>query len=110
MKRFTAVAFAALFALATAACSDSSSSSSAGGSSTSASASGATVSATEKDFAMALDQSSTTSGAITFSVTNQGSSTHEFVVFKTDLAPDRLPVKNGGANEDSNQLRLTKVG
>ena len=47
---------------------------------------------TEKDFAIALDSSSGKAGEITFSVKNEGPSVHEFVVFKTDLAPDQLPL------------------
>src|SRR3954462_15557136 len=105
MKRFSIVAVAAVFAVAMAGCSSSSSTTaSAGGSTESSSMSGATVNATEKDFAIGLDKSSTTSGGVTFAITNQGPSTHEFVVFKTDLPADKLPVKNGAVNEDSKQL------
>ena len=105
MKRF-AMAVAAVFTVAMAGCSSSSSSTSAsaGGTTASPGGSGATVNATEKDFAIALDQSSAPSGGVTFSVTNQGPSKHEFVVFKTDLPADKLPVKNGQVNEDSKQL------
>ena len=107
MKRSLVVAVAAVFAVAMAGCSSSSSSTtaSAGGSTESSSSmSGATVNATEKDFAIGLDTSSTTSGGVTFAITNAGPSTHEFVVFKTDLPADKLPVKNGQVNEDSKQL------
>lgn len=37
----------------------------------------------------------------TFDITNDGPSTHEFVVVQTDLAPDALPVEDGEAQEDS---------
>ena len=60
--------------------------------------------ATEKDFASSLDQTSVASGDVTFHITNEGSSTHEFVVFKTDLAPDKLPTKNGVVNAHAKQL------
>jgi uncharacterized cupredoxin-like copper-binding protein len=49
------------------------------------------VKATEKDFAITLDPTSTAAGEVTFDITNDGPSEHEFVVFKTDLAPDKLP-------------------
>jgi uncharacterized cupredoxin-like copper-binding protein len=61
---------------------------------------GATVTATEKDFAIALDSSQAGAGAVTFSITNDGPSVHEFVVFKTDLAPDQLPLANGSVDEE----------
>lgn len=52
------------------------------------------VGATEKDFAITLDKSTAEAGSVTFEVKNDGPSTHEFVVFKTDLAPDALPTKD----------------
>jgi uncharacterized cupredoxin-like copper-binding protein len=51
------------------------------------------VNATEKDFGITLDSSSVSSGKVTFHVTNNGPSTHEFVVFKTDLPEGNLPTK-----------------
>jgi uncharacterized cupredoxin-like copper-binding protein len=50
--------------------------------------------ATEKDFSISLDKTSVKTGEITFSVKNDGPSTHEFVVFQTDLAADQLPITN----------------
>jgi uncharacterized cupredoxin-like copper-binding protein len=40
-----------------------------------------------------------TAGKITFVVRNTGTARHEFVVIRTDLAPGKLPVKNGRASE-----------
>ena len=54
------------------------------------------VAATEKDFAIGLDAKSSGSGETTFNVHNEGASTHEFVVFETDLAEDALPVGDDG--------------
>jgi uncharacterized cupredoxin-like copper-binding protein len=114
LRRFVAVP-AFLLLLFGAACSSSndtssssgSTSSSSGastGSSTAASGSG-TIGATEKDFAISLDTTSTNSGPVTFDIQNQGPSTHEFVVFKTDIAQDQLPVGNDGTvNEDAKGL------
>lgn len=50
------------------------------------------VGATTKDFSITLDKASAKVGEVTFSVKNDGPSVHEFVVFKTDLAPDQLPL------------------
>lgn len=57
---------------------------------------GGAVNVTEKDFSIAIDPTSATAGAVDFSITNDGPSTHEFVVFKTDLAPDALPTSADG--------------
>src|SRR4051794_29589015 len=45
----------------------------------------ATVDVTEKDFAIAVTPGTASTGAVKFKITNTGPSTHEFVVFKTDL-------------------------
>ncbi len=79
----------ALVALGSVACSNNDNGEEAGGGG--GSGSGATVSTTEKDFAIALDPSSVAAGTVSFDIQNEGPSEHEFVVFKTDLAPDALP-------------------
>jgi len=106
MKRSIVLVMTATFALAMAACSSDSSSSSAGTSSTTAtespdSSSGDNVASTEKDFAIALDPASVASGEVTFNITNEGPSVHEFVVVQSDLAPDALPVKDNEVEEDT---------
>jgi uncharacterized cupredoxin-like copper-binding protein len=52
---------------------------------------GGGIGATLKDFQIDLAESSATAGEVTFNIKNDGPSAHEFVVFKTDLAPDALP-------------------
>lgn len=60
------------------------------------------VSATQKNFQIDLDKDSTTAGKVTFEVHNEGPSTHEFVVVKTDLAADALPLDDeGNVDEDA---------
>ena len=41
---------------------------------------------------------------MTFDVAERGPSTHEFVVFKTDLAPDALPVDDNGDVAESDEF------
>jgi uncharacterized cupredoxin-like copper-binding protein len=77
--------------------------------SSAASGASGTVGVTEKDFAIALDTSSVGSGQVTFNVTNQGPSTHEFVVFKTDLAPDKLPVDDSKSEVEEEGQGLEPV-
>ena len=93
-KRLT-IAVAAVAMLGAVACSSSSSSSSAGGTDTGG------VSATEKDFAIDLASTSAPAGSVTFDISNEGPSAHEFVVIQTDDAPDALPTKNGAVDEDN---------
>lgn len=50
-----------------------------------------TVSATLADFSMTLDPASASGGQVKFTIKNNGQETHEFVVFKTDLAEESLP-------------------
>jgi hypothetical protein len=58
-----------------------------------------TILTTEKDFGIALEETSTPTGAITFDITNDGPSTHELAVIKTDLAADALPVDGSTVTE-----------
>jgi uncharacterized cupredoxin-like copper-binding protein len=58
---------------------------------------------TQKDFSITLDKDTAKSGEVEFDIHNEGPSTHEFVVFKTDLAPDQLPVDSAGAVDESGQ-------
>jgi uncharacterized cupredoxin-like copper-binding protein len=91
-----AIAAVALGLLGAVACSSSSSStsSSAGGSDSGG------VSATEKDFEIDLATSTASAGSVTFNISNEGPSTHEFVIVQTDDAPDALPTKDGEVDED----------
>jgi uncharacterized cupredoxin-like copper-binding protein len=59
-----------------------------------------TIGTTERDFAIALEEDSTPAGSTAFDITNEGPSTHEFVVFRTDLAEDALPVDGATVTED----------
>jgi len=94
------IAAGALALVAAVGCSSSSSSSSssAGGSDTGG------VSATVKDFSIDLASSSAPAGSVTFNISNEGPSAHEFVILKTDDAPDALPVKDNEVEEDKLDL------
>jgi uncharacterized cupredoxin-like copper-binding protein len=62
---------------------------------------GNSVKATAADFTITLDSSTAKAGEVTFSITNDGPSVHEFVVFRTDLAADQLPT-----TEDENGIPI----
>lgn len=62
----------------------------------------ATVNVTLKEWSLTLDAASVAAGLVKFQVKNDGpNDTHEFVVVKTDLAPEQLPVDANGAVDES---------
>jgi len=110
---FWSVGLTAVIAVATSCGGASSSSSSSAGSSvpsvaTSESPEGTTVGTTVKDFAISLAAGTAPAGEVTFKVTNDGPTAHEFVVLKTDEAQDGLPVADGKAAEEGDGI--THVG
>jgi uncharacterized cupredoxin-like copper-binding protein len=62
------------------------------------------VSVAMKDWEIALDPGATSSGPITFEVTNDGPTTHEFEIFSGDVDPSSLPVEAGVANTEGLEL------
>ena len=63
-----------------------------------------TIDATLKDFEIQLSDSSAPAGEVTFEVKNEGPSVHEFVVFETDLKPDKLPTDDNGDVAEGDDL------
>jgi uncharacterized cupredoxin-like copper-binding protein len=59
-----------------------------------------------------LGSSSGTAGSVTFTVTNNGPSEHEFVVLQTDLAADQLPIttENGAQIASEEASDITNIG
>ena len=66
-----------------------------------------TVNVTEREFNIALDRASAPRGTVIFHVTNVGADTHEFLVIRTDRAPEALPTEaNGSYQEDGPGTQL----
>ena len=67
-----------------------------------------TVSVTVEEYQVIPETDSAPAGNITFNVTNNGpDDVHEFVVVKTDLAPDALPTKpDGSFDEDGDGVEV----
>ncbi len=59
------------------------------------------VNVTLREFSVTPDRSSAPAGRIRFHVTNAGTEGHEFLVIKTDLAPDALPTEPNGSYEEN---------
>jgi uncharacterized cupredoxin-like copper-binding protein len=77
--------------------------------STPAGSAGTTITATLKEWEIKVSSSSFAAGDIQINFTNNGDKDHEFIVRKTDLAADKLPLVSGGeddgrVNEDDSQL------
>lgn len=66
--------------------------------------SGPTVDVTLKDFSIHASTPSAKAGPVVFNVYNQGPATHEFVVVRTDLPADRLPIAADGLSVDEDAL------
>jgi uncharacterized cupredoxin-like copper-binding protein len=62
------------------------------------------VAVTIKDSSLTVDPGTFAPGDITFDIQNDGPSTHEFVVIRSDLEPGQLPVDNGLIPEDQIDL------
>src|SRR5919197_5051661 len=68
---------------------------------------GGGVGVTLADFTVTPDESISPAGDVTFDVTNDAEQTHEFVVFKTDLAEDQLPTnEDGDVDEEGEGVEL----
>jgi iron uptake system component EfeO len=70
----------------------------------SAGAGATTVNVTLQEWAVVPDAETAPAGEITFAVTNDGpDDVHEFVILRTDLAPDDLPTDEHGAVDESGE-------
>ena len=58
------------------------------------------VSVTLKEFSIVMSPPTFSARDVTFAIRNDGSIVHEFVILRTDDAPDALPVENGLIPED----------
>jgi uncharacterized cupredoxin-like copper-binding protein len=50
-----------------------------------------------KEYAITLSVPSVKAGTVKFGIRNNGSMVHDFDLYKTDLAPDKLPIDGGSA-------------
>jgi uncharacterized cupredoxin-like copper-binding protein len=75
-------------------------------SSPSVAAGGTTIDVTLQEWAVVPAATSAAAGEITFQITNDGpADVHEFVVLRSDLAPDALPTaSNGSADEAGGEV------
>ncbi len=65
---------------------------------------GAAVHATLADDSIGLDPTSSGAGKLSFQIQNAGTTIHEFEIFRTDLAPDRLPIDGSVVNDEGLEI------
>lgn len=61
------------------------------------------VSVTLDEFSVGLHQSSAAAGDVALEVANEGSEDHQFIVIKTDLEPDALPLTPDGSVDEGGE-------
>ena len=74
-----------------------------GGGATTGGGGGTTVAVTLQEYAVLPDSDSAPAGEITFDPENTGTEEHEFVVVRTDLAPDALPTTEEGIVDEEGE-------
>jgi uncharacterized cupredoxin-like copper-binding protein len=99
-RHFTLAASAVAIALSIGACGGGDDKSSTTAASNPTSNEPTAVSTSLGEYFIKLDKSSLPEGKVRFNVSNVGKIKHEFVVLKTNIAPGKLPLKGGDANEE----------
>ena len=71
-------------------------------------AGGTPVNVLLEDFKVRPDAADVPAGTVSFRIRNQGPTTHEFIVVRTDRAPDKLPLQRDGltVNEEAPGVQL----
>ncbi len=65
-----------------------------------------TVSAVEGDGTITLDRASSPAGDVEFAIKNEGELAHQFIVLKTDLAHDKLPLDGDTVDESASEVEV----
>jgi uncharacterized cupredoxin-like copper-binding protein len=69
------------------------------------------VNVTLETYKLTLSENSASAGKVTFHVTNNATDQkHEFVIFKTDLPEDQLPLKDSGDGKGTMQINEEGAG
>jgi uncharacterized cupredoxin-like copper-binding protein len=63
----------------------------------------------EHDFSLTTDVMSVRAGLVTFRVENRGPSTHEFIVARTNVSDDALPLQKDDLTVDEDSPKLREV-
>ena len=69
-------------------------------------ADGAGIPVTLADFSIDMGETSAAAGSVSFDVTNDGPSVHEFEVLRTDTSADALPVDSGVVQTSADGIEI----
>lgn len=72
-------------------------------------ASSGKVTITASEFKFSADEIDAKAGKLAITLKNDGQAPHEFIVLKTDAAPDALPVSGGRVSEDDSVGEVSEV-
>lgn len=72
-------------------------------------AAGTAITAGLSEFKIELSATTAPAGPVSFALTNTGTTIHEFVVFQTDLAVDKLPMTADGTVVDEEGAGITLI-
>jgi uncharacterized cupredoxin-like copper-binding protein len=64
------------------------------------------ISGSVKEWAVAVDATSAPAGDISFTIDNDGTTGHEFLIVKTDIAPGEIPVDGDHFPEDADGIEV----
>jgi uncharacterized cupredoxin-like copper-binding protein len=70
---------------------------------------GTAITAALSEFKIELSAATAPAGPVSFALTNGGTTLHEFVVFQTDLAADKLPMTADGTVVDEEGAGITLI-
>jgi uncharacterized cupredoxin-like copper-binding protein len=71
--------------------------------------SGTPVNVLLQDFKVRMDAAVVPAGTVSFRLLGQGPTTHEFIVVRTDLSPDKLPLQPDGLTVNEEALGVELV-
>jgi uncharacterized cupredoxin-like copper-binding protein len=67
-----------------------------------------TIGVSLREFSLGLSAGTAPAGSVTFNVSNDGTIAHNFLVIKTDLAADALPMDQAGYMVDESQVNVVR--
>ena len=64
------------------------------------------ISGSVKEWSVSVDAASAPAGAVSFSIENEGTIGHEFLIVKTDIAPGEIPLDGDHFPEDADGIEV----
>ena len=64
------------------------------------------ISGSVKEWSVSVEESSAPAGAVSFTIENEGTIGHEFLIVKTDIAPGEIPLDGDHFPEDADGIEV----